>query len=282
MADRQPPRPGGPASTDAPLVDLIFPQSRRRQHRRDAPPAALRRRPGHVARRRPAEASQSTNSHRRSSRLRGLADLLRRRTKVVHVASGRTAPPRPDRRPPDRAPTAAAGHRHRRRRGHRRRHRRDAHHQSIQLRRSRRVGPTPSMGSAPPDLPTLPSPRHGSRPRPRRPGPHRWPATRSCTCCGAPRSVPPSSTSWLPARWASMRGWSVSSTRPRSADPFGDQIPTWYPTIGMSTAQIRAALEANRRQGHDRARPRARWPGRCGAAASSTRSWSTSGPTTST
>ena len=186
----------------------------------------------------------ATSSHRRSSRLRRLADLLRRRTKVVHVASGRT-----------------------RRRG-----------LIADLPIGRRrlllgigtgavvatgVGtaatlitkafssggpgsrPNTWMGSAPPDLPTLPLPRHGSRPRPR----PRWP-----TPLGRDPELHllrratfgPTLVDVVAARQIGIDAWLERQLNPTGiSDPFGDQIPTWYPTIGMSTAQIRAALEAN-------------------------------------
>src|SRR5262245_26722716 len=79
MADRQPTPGGGNApierhlSPDAPLVDLIFPNRTPEQHRGN-----------------PNVGAPAGSHRRRGSRLGALSGLLRRRTKVVHVASGRT------------------------------------------------------------------------------------------------------------------------------------------------------------------------------------------------
>jgi uncharacterized protein (DUF1800 family) len=79
MADRHNPRAGRSSGTDAPLVDLIFP------NRDEAKPGSE---PWHGAVERAASGQRDpATSHRRVGRL---GRLLGRRTKVIQVASGRT------------------------------------------------------------------------------------------------------------------------------------------------------------------------------------------------
>ena len=224
-------------------MDLIFP-NRNGGYAADAP-GHPRVQAGLDAWRSDAERDdRPTTSHRRSGRMRRVTGLLRRRTKVVQVSSGRAGRrglladlPIGRRRllmgigtgavvatGAGAATTFIA----------------NAFDSQLP-----HVGPTPRRtGSARKAWPTLP-PRLPGLPPMRLPsGPLRSTATPSCTCCGGRPSGRPWSTSRRLNSWASTPGWSTSSTRPAFADPVGDAVLALYPTIAMTTAQIRKAVKA--------------------------------------
>jgi uncharacterized protein (DUF1800 family) len=243
MADRQPPRPVGHTSSDAPLVDLIFPNRHGgdtghipRQHRSDA---------GLDAWRVDAQRSkQPANSHRRSSRLRTLSDLLRRRTKVVHVASGRTRRrglianlPIARRRlllGIGTGAAVAAGA------GTAATFITNAFSPGDSARRPSTIDGLGAAGLA--DSPAVAA-RIAAEATPTWP----TPLARDPELHLLRRATfGPTLVDVVAARQMGIDAWLERQLNPAGiTDPIGDQISMWYPTIGMSTAQIRAALEAN-------------------------------------
>ncbi len=243
MADRRPPRPDAAASPDAPLVDLIFPN--RNGHHTGEMPRHQRSLAGLDAWRADARRSkEATTSHRRASRLRGLADLFRRRTKVVHVASGRA-----------------------RRRGL---------IANLPIGRRRLLlgigtGAVVAAGAGTAaTLITNAFSSGGSAGRPKTidglgaAGLADSPVAAARIAAEATPTWPtplardpelhllrratfgPTLVDVVAARQMGIDAWLERQLNPAAiADPVGDQIPSWYPTIVMSTAQIRAALEPN-------------------------------------
>ena len=243
MADRQPPRPTGPVSSNAPLVDLIFP-NRGGGHTGEMP-RQQRSSAGVDAWRADAQRTrQPTTSHRRSSRLQGLANLLRRRTKVVHVASGRTGRrgliaglPIARRRlllGIGTGAVVATG----------------VGTAATLITKALSSGggagrPTTIDGLGAAGLADSPvaAARIAAEATPSWPTPlDRDPALHLLRRA----TFGPTLVDVVAARQMGIDAWLERQLNPPGiTDPIGDQIPTWYPTIVMSTPQIRAALEPN-------------------------------------
>jgi uncharacterized protein (DUF1800 family) len=235
MADRQAPGFSAMSRSDSALADLIFPNHGGNGSQRSAPPSS-----SFDAWRNEAQ-STTHASHRRTSRLARISDVFRRRTKVVRVASGRTGRRRVLADLPIRrrrllvtigtGAVAAAGV------GGAVTLVTKALNSGGNGRPNTSVDGLGAAGLA--DSPAEAA-RIAARATPAWPTPmERDPELHLLRRA----TFGPTLVDVVAARQMGIDAWLERQFNPAGiTDPLGDQVATWYPTITMDTAQIRAAV----------------------------------------